>query len=328
MTTHPFQQFMDNSYDNNKFLTCSPQKLLEDPTNIAPAVDYNLQASTSFKVQFKVPVYAENEWFRQELREIPNMTPWTDSKKDSYNAIYEKVVNDIIGVSANYINGRKFNVGSKIKKSSENKMLNNEPVFATKSVSTDKEHEPEILGHSASFIANQIFKGNMPYVSISASGTPTLRFTQEPRVARPLINIVFHARISSYYGNYGAGKTVKTFSLLPGEKTTISVRSFRSSEEKKKETNNVLNSTSKDVLDELEIIQQAEAQHNTGSSYGQMESTQFGIGGVISGGISSGLNIGIGSASSAMQWSINTDFQNDLTTTSNSYLDLSRPEIG
>jgi hypothetical protein len=42
-------------------------------------------------------------------------------------------------------------------------------------------------------------------------------------VAPPRLMIVEIYRLSSFLGNYGAGRVVKTFSLLPGEKTKISV---------------------------------------------------------------------------------------------------------
>lgn len=42
---------------------------------------------------------------------------------------------------------------------------------------------------------------------------------------KPTFLIVEEYRLSNFLGQYGAGRTVKTFSLLPGESTTISVTS-------------------------------------------------------------------------------------------------------
>ena len=39
--------------------------------------------------------------------------------------------------------------------------------------------------------------------------------------------LIEHYKVCAYLGDYGAGKTVRTFSLLPGERTTISVKSYR-----------------------------------------------------------------------------------------------------
>lgn len=49
--------------------------------------------------------------------------------------------------------------------------------------------------------------------------------------AVPALFIVQVIGISAFLGNYGLGKTVKTFTLLPGETTTISTRTWRATEE-------------------------------------------------------------------------------------------------
>lgn len=59
-------------------------------------------------------------------------------------------------------------------------------------------------------------------------------------------------RLSSFLGNYGAGRTLKTFSLLPGEKTKISVRSYTQSEETFKEASTIVDSVTDETADEFE----------------------------------------------------------------------------
>jgi hypothetical protein len=58
----------------------------------------------------------------------------------------------------------------------------------------------------------------------------------------PKLIIVESYRLSSYLGTYGAGRTLKTFSLLPGEKTKISVKSYTRSEENAKSASSILDS--------------------------------------------------------------------------------------
>ena len=60
----------------------------------------------------------------------------------------------------------------------------------------------------------------------------------------------------SYLGNYGAGKTLKTFSLLPGEKTTITIRNWMHNEESKKITSNILDSLTESSANELQTMLQ------------------------------------------------------------------------
>ncbi|MET0395367.1 MAG: Ig-like domain-containing protein [Longimicrobiaceae bacterium] len=58
------------------------------------------------------------------------------------------------------------------------------------------------------------------------------------------IILVESYRLSSYLGNYGAGRTLKTFSLLPGEKTKLSIKTFTKTEIDAKQASSILDSYS------------------------------------------------------------------------------------
>lgn len=64
--------------------------------------------------------------------------------------------------------------------------------------------------------------------------------------------IVENYRLSSYLGNYGAGRTLKTFSLLPGEKTKISIKSYTKTETDAKQASNILDSFSEESSRDFE----------------------------------------------------------------------------
>lgn len=55
--------------------------------------------------------------------------------------------------------------------------------------------------------------------------------------------IVERCRLSTYAGAYGPGNMVKTLSLLPGEKTTIAVKSFRRTSETSSDSSSILDTT-------------------------------------------------------------------------------------
>ncbi|NYD36143.1 hypothetical protein [Actinomycetospora corticicola] len=65
--------------------------------------------------------------------------------------------------------------------------------------------------------------------------------------------VVEYMRLSNYLGSYGAGRTIQTFSLLPGEKTTITIKSFRSTTQERSATSSLLEgdtgTTRKDLED-------------------------------------------------------------------------------
>jgi hypothetical protein len=60
--------------------------------------------------------------------------------------------------------------------------------------------------------------------------------------ARPELMLIEVFGVSSFMGNYGVGRTVRTFSLLPGEETKISLKTWRSSEESVKEASSIVDS--------------------------------------------------------------------------------------
>ena len=49
--------------------------------------------------------------------------------------------------------------------------------------------------------------------------------------ARPALFLVEVCGISSFLGDYGLGRTIKTFTLLPGEQTTIAMKTWRTTTE-------------------------------------------------------------------------------------------------
>lgn len=84
-----------------------------------------------------------------------------------------------------------------------------------------------VAGVPLDYIAQQIKGGKLPQVYQKFSGATALRFLDLPEQPRPQLTMVQHIVVRSYLGNYGAGKVVNTFSLLPGERTSITVKSYR-----------------------------------------------------------------------------------------------------
>ncbi|MBK7956710.1 MAG: hypothetical protein IPK03_00425 [Bacteroidetes bacterium] len=81
-------------------------------------------------------------------------------------------------------------------------------------------------------IVDQILLGKIPRFSEDAMGKLNLEFdscSESGGVDKCGFFIQYESMICSYLGQYGAGKTINTFSLLPNEKTTISVRTYRDS---------------------------------------------------------------------------------------------------
>lgn len=145
-------------------------------------------------------------------------------------------------------------------------------------------------------------------------------FVSNPKKVRQKLVLIEEYEIVSFFGDYGAGKTIKTFSLLPGEKTTISIKTNRSSVETKSKTENVLDSYSQESADELEtMINEENGESTTETSAEEVgftsveENKKSGNASVSGGG-----SLGIFKASASVSGSISNSDTDTNTSNSNS----------
>jgi hypothetical protein len=108
--------------------------------------------------------------------------------------------------------------------------------------------------------------------SITARCTDTTGNVSESRIriavsiVRPYSRLLLVEiyRLSSYLGSYGAGRVLKTFSLLPGEKTKISVRTFTKRETTRNQATSILDSFTQTSADDFETsIAKEQSDKNT-----------------------------------------------------------------
>lgn len=107
-------------------------------------------------------------------------------------------------------------------------------------------------------IIGMIDVGMQPVFAYNMYGNEYLEFQPEPKVPDPRLVICLEYRVCSFLGDYGAGATVKTFSLLPGEETEISIKTYQHKESVSKKAENVLDSFSESSTAELEKLLQSE----------------------------------------------------------------------
>jgi len=97
-------------------------------------------------------------------------------------------------------------------------------------------------------------------------GEPAYRFVPTARDAAPRLALVEEYTLSSFLGAYGVGRTLKTFSLLPGEAAKITVRTASRSESVKKQASSILDSYSQETASDFESSLQQEQSRKTESS--------------------------------------------------------------
>ena len=92
----------------------------------------------------------------------------------------------------------------------------------------------------------------------SLYGTLTYNYVPEPPDPDPRLYLVETYRLSSFLGSYGAGRVIKTFTLHPGEKTKISVKTFTRRETDSKSASSILDSFTEESADDFESSVQEE----------------------------------------------------------------------
>jgi hypothetical protein len=101
-------------------------------------------------------------------------------------------------------------------------------------------------------IAANMLAGKQLNVYTNMYGTLSHNYIPIPEAIPPRLYLVETYQLSSYLGNYGAGRVVKTFSLLPGEKTHISIKTYKKTESQAKEASSILDSLTEESADEFE----------------------------------------------------------------------------
>lgn len=102
-------------------------------------------------------------------------------------------------------------------------------------------------------------KGSFPSFYRTGAGSTEVIVTEYVRTEKPRIMLIETYALTSFLGDYGAGKTVQTFSLLPNEKTKISIKTWKTSEVTSKQASSILDSFTKETSDNFEKGVQSES---------------------------------------------------------------------
>ncbi|WP_341999100.1 hypothetical protein [Chlorogloeopsis sp. ULAP02] len=101
-------------------------------------------------------------------------------------------------------------------------------------------------------VTQRIRSGERLNIYRNMYGDFNYNFIPEPEQARPRLYLVEIYRLSSFLGDYGAGRTLKTFSLLPGEKTKISIKTYTKTTTDFKNASSILDSFTEESAQSFE----------------------------------------------------------------------------
>jgi len=94
-------------------------------------------------------------------------------------------------------------------------------------------------------------QSRIPIFYRTMSGKLQIKFVDVPREAKPRTLFVETHRLTNFPGDYGAGTTIKTFSLLPRETTEISIKTWKKTSIETKRASSVLDSYTEEKADEF-----------------------------------------------------------------------------
>lgn len=272
-----------------------------DENGQASILNYNLPQSVSYDVVSFVQLDVAESKFKKKELEPPKNSYWSEleSHKQSDDFSVRSITQVLRGTSYSPIPeiqnlGLNLNAATPATSSGVVLKAANVPI-ATASVASAE--------FSNEHIANKIYEGYMPVLHTRFSGKQGLKFVKEPEKPSPAIFLVMRMRMASYLGDYGAGQTLSTFTLLPGEKTTISIRTYQHREETRTASQSILDSYSESCSDDL----QTTVEQNSSVGFSSTETDTDSM--AAEAGASGGVNLGIvklGGETSGSASSVNT----------------------
>jgi hypothetical protein len=248
----------------------------------AAILNYNLPQSTTYEVVSLVKLDIPEKSFRETERKPPPGNYW--ERFDLEAQKLDLTPNRIQSV----LNAQSY--------SSVNEIMHTGLNFAAQELPTSsgvkfRAGNLQVSTKSATFAteyaANKIAEGFRPVLYRRPSGKQALVFRPRPDRPRPAIYLVLRMRMASYLGDYGAGQTLSTFSLLPGEKTVIEIRDYRHDEATKATSQSVLDSYSESAMEDLQTTIESSTSSSVESSETDTDTMSAGAGYNV------GVNLGI-----------------------------------
>ena len=275
-----------------------PPLVTLDPIGKASILNYNLPQETCLNATGYVALRFDES--RANTPPIPDDNFWDTiviKTPDEIRMLLVQELNLAISREEKVL----FN-NSLIKHHATVKVVNSSTGSNLRSISVDEDPKNILIaGVRMDSVIHNITQGFRPILQYDLYGEPMLSYLPPP-AQQPKYRLILalHYRMCSYLGDYGAGKTIKTFSLLPGERTTITIRDYVHNELVSEKAENILDSFSVASTSSLQIIVSSSENHLNSSdqvdSAVQSGNWEAGIGIGLNLGISEnfGINIGAG----------------------------------
>jgi hypothetical protein len=235
-------------------------KMVAYGTGKAPTLNYRVPQKTSFTTYGDVGLNLPSDWFTANATEVTQYTNMTAaeiaSMLKSKNAFPTKnkplVLKNFTAIDKTAVTA---STNTPIDATPGGGDLTLLETFTASAATTSSEDA------YLSKLAQVLKDGN----SVQVVGTfgdfdTDVIVTGRPATPQPRLFIIEEYKTASFLGDYGAGETVKTFSLLPGEKTTITVKTFKEKTSTQSRAENLMDSFSENSAKDFEKTLQDERQ--------------------------------------------------------------------
>ncbi|MCU0440416.1 MAG: hypothetical protein MUC49_21195 [Raineya sp.] len=232
---------------------------IELGTGNAPVLDYNLPQKSSFTSYGVFPLYLHNVIFNSIANQIP---AWLEALLANPTSTTDDTIKNTILDELNYGNS-----------SSQ---------FLQSGFGVKPKHEllEQLAGNTPklNFLARKIKQGNALLLNDSFGGfNQVISLIKRPTTPEPRFYVIEEYKTVSFLGNYGAGKTLKTFTMLPGEETTIAVKTYREESSTQSRSDNVVDSFSKSSAEEMEKLLETENSTSMQNTTNKTKSANVGL---------------------------------------------------
>jgi hypothetical protein len=247
--------------------SCMPKgafvKLGDNPDE-APKLNYNLPQSTRFQSygDFRIDLKDGKAIFKEKAFEIPRNNVFDVVEKLDKAAAAKKLLKSNRLSNQIVATAQSTTLLSATDASNDDSKSVQMPPQAETTTQNDLALPHQGFSQAAANqIADFMEDGKVPVVLDKFGGfSKEIATIQRPERTNPSIYVIEEYTTASFLGDYGAGKVLNTFSLLPGEKTTISIKTYKESNTTRSRAENLLDSFSESSTNELEKLLQEDTE--------------------------------------------------------------------
>ncbi len=229
------------------------------------SIDFDATSGTTAKINYSVPLPGQNSGKRYVQLDlgIDPETGYLEKARNAGRTFAESAgisrsgsaVNVDKTIAANFLRDRLLSIGHD-PKSVERAVSHLPRLLETQNqsggigdpiVADDDEiiiSDP-IFGDPRDLVANfaaKAIEGKVVVPGTGPGGSGTTTEVVDEETPDPQLFLVETYGVSSFLGDYGMGRTVRTFTLLPGESTTIRLKTWQSTKESRKHSSSIIDS--------------------------------------------------------------------------------------